>query len=175
MRQFKGVVKGRSGPVIYVVSPGSPTAIGGHVEAIVPRGPLRSLIRATVLDHQESRLSMWVTSCELTGFQTREARYKTPGQGCTVKYGKSHVDAELIDISMHGAGIEAREDLEVGDLVVVELEADRRPVKSSFRVAWSERPVGQRHTRYGLRLNEEIRLSASDWKGFVQGQMRRAA
>ena len=93
MRQFKGVVKGRSGPVIYVHSPGSPSVIGGHVEAVVPRGPLRGLIRATVLDHQESKLSMWVTSCELTGFQTREARYRTPGQDCTIRYGKNQYEA----------------------------------------------------------------------------------
>ena len=175
MRQFKGRVNGRNGPVVFVRAPGSPTRTGGKVEAVVPRGMLRGLIRATVLDNTHDLLSMWVTSCELTGFQSREARYRLDGVKGVVRRGKDELACTVVDVSLHGAGLDSSEEIEVGDLVVLQVEHDRRPLRASFRVVWSERPVGQKVSRYGLRLNEEIRLASADWKAMVKGLARRAA
>lgn len=174
MRQFKGQIRGRSGPVIYVHSPGSPTPVGGCVEAVVVRGPLRGVVRATVLEHERADLSMWVTACELNGFKAREVRHRidTP---CVLRAVDTETPATLIDISSCGACVESTLEVDPGDLLSVTFTLGKESVKGSFWVVWSERGVGKKVTRYGLHLNEELKVSASDWKAAVARVARRAA
>lgn len=174
MRQFKGQIRGRSGPMIYVHSPGSPTPVGGCVEAVVVRGPLRGVVRATVLEHERSELSMWVTACELSGFKARDVRHRIDAP-CEVGLTGGEKPGVLLDLSSSGACIETSAELDPGDLLSVVFTLGKERVKGSFWVVWSERGVGKPITRYGLRLNEELKVSANDWKSAVAKIARRAA
>jgi hypothetical protein len=85
------------------------------------------------------------------------------------------VPGTLIDVSSNGACVETHGELDPGDLVTVEFTLGKELVKGSFWVVWSERGVGKAVTRYGLQLNQEIRLAASEWKTAIAHIARKAA